>query len=115
MAKNSRLKLISNALPILLALMSAPSDLHADDIIEKVNDECPRGYRDGPGKYCYKASSNKSDKVVVKTGKRCPTGFRNGPGHYCYAGDINKDAIVKSGDRCPRGYREGKGQYCYKY
>ena len=115
MAKYLQLRIFAVAMPILLASLSLPSDLHAEDVIEKVNDECPRGYRDGPGKYCYDRNSDGSEKVIVKTGDRCPSGFRDGPGHYCYARDSGADVVVKTGDRCPRGYRDGKGHYCYRY
>lgn len=114
MAKKSQLRRLTIAMALVLIVLSAPSDLHAEDVMEKVNDQCPRGYRDGPGKYCYSSSSDNSEKVIIKTDDRCPSGSRDGPGRYCYSRSSSTDVVVKM-DRCPRGYRDGKGHYCYKY
>ena len=99
----------------ILRLTSLPFHSSADDVIEKVNNECPSGYRNGPGKYCYRSYSQyNTGSVVVKERGECPSGYSNGQGKYCYGDKYSKDVVVKSGNKCPSGYRDGRGHYCYK-
>ena len=111
-------KKIKEPIKRLLAIsMLAVLPLHvlAEDVIEKVNDECPSGYRNGPGKYCYRSYSEfNRGSVIVKERGECPSGYSNGQGRYCYGDKYSKDVIVKSGNKCPSGYRDGRGHYCYK-
>ena len=100
-------------LAVLLSLLSTTT--FADDVIEKVNNECPSGYRNGPGKYCYRSyNTYNTGDVIVKERGECPSGYSNGQGKYCYGDKYSKDVIVKSGNNCPSGYRDGRGHYCYK-
>lgn len=103
-----------NKLLVISMLASLSHLALAEDVIEKVNGECPRGYSNGPGKYCYNRNSYDTGKVTVKSQGECPSGYSNGQGQYCYGDDHSKDVIEKSGDQCPRGYRDGRGHYCYK-
>lgn len=100
---------------IALVILSGLSfNLAADDVIEKVNGQCPSGYSNGPGKYCYNRNSLQTNKAIVKSRDECPTGYRNGAGQYCYESSSSRDVIEKVGNKCPSGYRDGRGHYCYK-
>jgi len=108
-------KLRQKALSTIAILLTMSAQSLAEDVVQKAGDQCPRGYRDGPGKYCYSSNSfDTGEKVVEKARGECPSGYRDGKGQYCYGNGSDKDVIVKSGDRCPRGYRDGRGHYCYR-
>lgn len=103
-------------LTVILCVMNfgGAQFLFADDVIEKSGNQCPRGYSDGPGAYCYNRGSTNQERIIVKSREKCPTGYRDGPGHYCYGNALAGDVIEKVGDDCPRGYRDGRGHYCYR-
>ena len=95
---------------LFLGLCSAS---FAQDVIEKTGKECPSGYRDGKGHYCYSNSSTSRQDVIAKTNGQCPRGYRDGKGQYCYNSNPTDDVIVKQDKDCPQGYRDGPGHYCY--
>jgi len=82
------------ALPILALAQS--------DVVPKIDGQCPSGYRDGKGAYCYGSSSRTSD-AITKTDGKCPSGYRDGKGAYCYSSKSSPDVINKVGDKCPTG------------
>ncbi len=105
------------ALLLLLLLMVVAATAFAQgDVIPKVNDSCPSGYRNGPGAYCYQNSYGTQRDAVEKVGGKCPSGYSNGSGTYCYENRSSqpKDVVVKVDGRCPSGYRDGPGAYCYR-
>jgi uncharacterized Fe-S cluster protein YjdI len=93
-------------------LLTLPLLAAAQATIPKVGSECPSGYRNGKGAYCY-SSSSRTSQAIEKIDRKCPSGYRDGKGAYCYNSKPSQDVITKVGGKCPSGYRDGKGAYCY--
>ena len=100
-------------LTLFIMLLSFGSLVLAQDVVQKSGNDCPSGYRDGKGHYCYQSSNYNNKKLVVKEGRECPSGYRYGKGGYCYGRSSADNVIVKEEGGCPRGYRDGPGKYCY--
>jgi hypothetical protein len=99
---------------LIVILFLCISTAVAEEVIPKVGDKCPSGYRNGKGAYCYNQHSDDKKNVTEKVRDACPSGYRNGRGAYCYGNSSSRTVIAKQQNKCPRGYRDGPGHYCYQ-
>ena len=95
--------------------LTATNILAYDNIIPKLTNDCPFGYKTSINNYCIPIDSSNYKYVVPKLSNTCPFGFYNsGSSGYCATDNKTiPEPIKKIGENCPSGYHtDGSSGYC---
>ena len=108
------LKMLSQFLGATLFL-TANNILAYDNVIPKLTNDCPFGYKTSINNYCIPMNNDDFRHVVPKLTNTCPFGFHtSGSSGYCITeNNTIPEPIRKIGDNCPSGYHnDGSSGYC---